>query len=120
MILRINGTDVTPYIAFQGVKFTRYDVDGPNAGRTLSGKMIRDRVATKAKLEVTCRPLKADELSTVLTLIQPVSVNVTYTNPITNSEVTAEMYSNNIPATYCMRRADGEWWMGVAFPLVEI
>ena len=56
----IDGTDITPYIKYQGVKWTRNDIDGPNAGRTLSGLMVRDRVATKIRLDITCRPITSD------------------------------------------------------------
>nr|DAT70870.1 MAG TPA: hypothetical protein [Caudoviricetes sp.] len=57
MVFKINGTDITPYIANGGLQYTRNDLDGPNAGRALDGTMYRDRVATKDKWTVNCRPL---------------------------------------------------------------
>ena len=119
MVLKINNVDITPYIAFGGVKWSRYDVDGPAAGRMQDGSMVRDRVATKYRWDITCRPLTADEQATLLTLLQPEYVLVDYTDPLDNAVKSAYYYSNNFPSTYCLRRPDGtELWSGLAFPLV--
>lgn len=120
MTLEINGVDITPYISFGGVKWQRSDVDGPSAGRQLNGDAIRDRVATKIRWDITCRPLEADELAKVLTLIQPEFVALKYLNPITNTVMTGTFYSNNVPASFIMQRPNGdEYWGGVTFPLVQ-
>lgn len=120
MTLIVNGVDMTPYVAFQGFKWQRADVDGPNAGRTLDAVMHRDRVATKYRLDCTCRPLKSDEAQIVLQAIKPEYVNVTYYDPELGLRNNVVMYSNNIPATFCKKDKDGtEWWMGIAFPLIE-
>ena len=114
-----SAVDMTPYIASGGVKWSRSDIDSPSTGRTLDGLMHRGRVATKIRLDITCRPLKASELSIVLTAIYPEYVTVTYTDPMSGT-VTKTMYSNNNPASYLFKRPDGtEWWSGITFPLVE-
>ena len=111
--------DITPYIAYGGLKWQRSDIDAPNTGRAMNGLMYRGRVATKIRLDVTCRLLKASELSTVLNLIYPEYVTVTYDDPMLG-RVTKTMYSNNNPAVYQLHKNDGtEWWSGVTFPLVE-
>ena len=61
MVLKIDGTDIVPYIAYGGVKWQRSDVDGEGAGRMLDGTLERNRMATKIRLDVTCRPLKSAE-----------------------------------------------------------
>lgn len=120
MVFSINGTDITPYIAFGGLKWQRADVDGPNAGRAMNGDMQRDRVAVKTRWDVTCRPLTSSELSTVLQLIQPEYVSVTCTDPITNTVQTNTFYSNNIPASYShITPAGVEYWVGFTFPLIQ-
>lgn len=122
MTLNVNGVDLTPYIAYQGVKWQRNDVDGPNAGRTLGNAyMYRDRVATKIRLDCTCSPLKAAEAAIILKAIKPEYVTVTYTDPEEGAVRNGvEMYSNNVPATFCQIDRHGvEWWMGIAFPLIE-
>ena len=120
MTFSINGTDITPYIAFGGLKWSRNDVEAANAGRMQNGEMQRDRVAIKYRFDVTCRPLKAAEQAIVLSLINSEYVSVTYTDPVTNTTKSGTFYSNNIPYTFAIRNPNGtEWWTGLAFPLVE-
>ena len=120
MTFTVNGVDMLPYIAYQGLKWQRSDVEAPDAGRTLDGLLHRGRVATKIRLDVTCRPLTSSEASTVLSAILPEFVSVTYTDPVVGGTVTKTMYSNNNPASFLMRKRNGtEWWSGITFPLVE-
>lgn len=120
MVLTVNGVDMVPYIAYGGLKWQRSDVDGPNAGRGLDATIIRDRVATKIRLDLTCRPLYSSEASVVLTAIMPEFVTVTYTDPQVGGTVTKTMYSNNNPAQFLIRKRDGrEMWTGITFPLIE-
>lgn len=120
MTFAIDGVDITPYIAFGGLKWQRADVDGPNAGRTLDGTMIRDRRAIKIRWDVTCKPLTAQQLSTVLTLIQPEFVTLRYLNPVTNTITTGQFYANNFPVQFSMITKSGvEYWTGLTFPLVQ-
>lgn len=120
MTLTVNGVNMLPYVAYGGLKWQRADVDGPNAGRAMDATVIRDRVATKIRLDVTCRPLYQQEASTVLTAIMPEFVSVTYTDPQIGGDVTKTMYSNNNPAQFLMiDRAGREMWSGITFPLIE-
>ena len=120
MTLTIGGVDMTPYIARKGFKWQRSDVDSPSAGRTLDGSLVRGRVATKIRLDITCRPLTASEASTVLNAIAPEWVSVTYNDPMLGRRTGVQMYSNNNPASYLMEKSDGtEWWDGITFPLIE-
>ena len=119
MTLTINGVDMTPYIAYGGLKWQRYDVDSPDTGRAMNGLMYRGRVATKIRLDITCRPLYANELRTLLNLIYPEFVSVRYDDPM-QGQVVKIMYSNNNPAAYQGKNTDGrEVWTGVTFPLIE-
>lgn len=118
--IKIDGTDITELIAYQGVQWKRNDIDGPNAGRTLSGLMIRDRVATKIRLDITCRILNREEVRTLLNLLIPEFVSVTYDDPM-DGVVTRTMYANNNEAKF-LRSLDNdsdELWDNVKFPLVE-
>lgn len=118
--IKIDGTDITDLIAYQGVQWKRNDIDGPNAGRTLSGLMIRDRVATKIRLDITCRILNREEVRTLLNLLMPEFVSVTYDDPM-DGVVTRTMYANNNEAKF-LRSLDNdsdELWDNVTFPLVE-
>ena len=114
--------DITPYIAYNGLKWSRNDVEAANAGRMQEdGNMERDRVAIKYRWDVTCRPLTATEQAFVLTLINPVFMECRYTDPLTNTVVEdVEYYSNNIPSAFMVASSNGtEWWTGLAFPLVQ-
>lgn len=118
--INIDGTDITNLIAYQGVQWKRNDIDGPSAGRTLSGLMIRDRVATKIRLDITCRQLTLDEARMLLNLLMPEFVSVTYDDPM-DGLVTRTMYANNNEAQFLFARDNDtkEWWDNVSFPLVE-
>lgn len=118
-VCEIDGVDITPYIAFGGFKWQRSDVEGSSAGRDLSGELHRDRVAAKRRLDITCRPLTAEEAKKVLTLIMPEWVKVKYTDPQAGI-VTRTMYSNNNPASFMMQKPNGQsYWSGITFPLIE-
>lgn len=116
MILKINGLDITPYIEQKGIKWTRNDLDGSNAGRTMDGIMHRERVSSKVRLDITCLPLRSDDAAIVLNAIYPEYVEVEYIDPM-YGRVFKTMYSNNTPATYIDTATD--LWEGISFPLIE-
>lgn len=119
MVFEINGINMVPYVKHRGFKWTRNDVDGPDAGRTMDAVMHRLRVATKIRLDIQCRPLLQREAEIVLSAILPEYVTVRYQDPM-SGVVIKTMYSNNNPASYCVRKNDGrEYWDGIEFPLVE-
>lgn len=121
MTLIVNGVNMVPYVAYSGFQWQRSDVDGPNTTRSIEAAYLtRDRIAIKYRIDVTCRPLTTRESSKVLKAIKPEYVTVTYTDPEEGEDVTREMYSNNIPAQFHMKKPDGtEWWSGITFPLIE-
>ena len=119
MTLTVNGVNMLPYVAYQGLKWQRSDIEASDAGRTMDGILHRGRVATKVRLDVTCRPLTSSEASIVLNAILPEWVTVTYTDPMSGT-VTKTMYSNNNPASFMLKKKDGrEYWNGITFPLIE-
>lgn len=118
LVFKINGTDITPYIKFNGIKFSRNDVDGPAAGRGLDGRLIRDRVATKAKWNIECRPLSETELRYLYNLLMPTTFTVT-TNMVTGTNQNYTCYSNNVAFSFLMDRGNADWYDGISFPIVE-
>lgn len=119
MMLKINGVDFMPFIAKQGVKWQRNDIDASNSGRTMDGQMQRGRVATKIRMDITCRPLTAEEARLVLTTILPEYVSVDYYDPMSGYRSGISMYSNNNPASFLIEKPDDDWWGGITFPLIE-
>lgn len=119
MELKIDGVDILPYVEHQGIKWQRNDLDSPDAGRTLDGMMQRGRVASKIRLDITCRPLRSEEAKIVLNAIYPQYVTVEYLDPMYGL-VSKTMYANNNPAIHMLIQPDGtEWWNGITFPLIE-
>lgn len=119
MRVQINGVDITGYIKSHGVKWSRNDVDGPNAGRNLAGTMIRDRVTTKIRLDINCRPLTDSEHSRLLDLLMPEHVTVTYDDPL-YGYVSKVMYANNHSSEFFIGTRKTEYWHNISFPLIEI
>lgn len=119
MILEINGVNILPFVDGKGIKWTKNDLDGPQAGRTLDGRMHRARVAAKTRLDITCKPLPGGAAGILLRAIAPEYVTVRYTDPMLGT-VTRTMYAGTIPATVARVREDGsELWEGIAFSLIE-
>lgn len=112
--------DITPFIAWQGLTFSRNDVDAPDAGRDMSGLMHRGRVAVKEKMTVQTIQLTKAQVSQLETLLYPETIEVRVTPyPRTNAAKTMSMYTNNVKATYVIHRASGEDLQTLSFPLIE-
>lgn len=112
--------DITPYIAFQGLTFSRNDVDAPDAGRDMSGLMHRGRVAVKEKMNINTIPLTKAQSSSLQTLLYPETIQVRVTPyPRTNAAQILSMYSNNVKVTYLIHYSSGEDMQSLSFPLIE-
>ena len=112
--------DITPWIAWQGLTFSRNDVDAPNAGRDMSGYMHRGRVASKEKMNVQTVQLTRAQSSELQTLLFPETIQVRVTPyPRTNTTAILYMYSNNVKTTYVIHRQNGEDLQSLSFPLIE-
>ena len=112
--------DITPLIAWQGLTFSRNDVDAPDAGRDISGFMHRGRVAVKEKINIQTIQLTRAQSSSLQTLLLPETIQVRVDPyPQTNDSKTFSMYSNNVKTTYVIHRANGEDLQSLSFPLIE-
>ena len=112
--------DITPWIAWQGLTFSRNDVDAPDAGRDMSGYMHRGRVASKEKMNVQTIQLTRTQSSFLQTLLFPETIQVRVTPyPRTNETQVFSMYCNNVKTTYVIHRENGEDLQSLSFPLIE-
>lgn len=112
--------DITPWIAWQGLTFSRNDVDSPQAGRDMSGYLHRGRVASKEKMNVQTVQLTRAQSSKLQTLLFPETIMVRVTPyPRTNGMQVLYMYSNNVKTTYVIHRESGEDLQSLSFPLIE-
>jgi hypothetical protein len=113
--------DITPWIAWQGLTFSRNDVESWDAGRSMDGLMHRGRIAVKEKMNVQTVQLTRAQSSMLQTLIHPQSFSVRVTPyPRTNMAHTMTMYTNNVKTTYVIHRENGEDLQSLSFPLIEL
>lgn len=121
--IKIGSTDITNWIAYQGLKWSRNDVESADAGRTIGGLMHRGRESTKIRLDITCVPLKDSDHKILMNLILPETIQVTYTDPMYGT-VTKTMYSNNNSSQYMLKKVYGntvvEYWDNIQFALIEV
>lgn len=121
MTVVVNGTDITPWIKFGGITFSRNDVEAPDAGRDMSGLMHRGRVAIKERMDISTIQLTRSQVAQLHALLEPESFSVTVNPyPMTNASKTMTMYSNSVKTTYVIHRDNGEDYQEVSFPLVEM
>jgi hypothetical protein len=112
--------DITPWIAWQGLTFSRNDVDAPDAGRDMRGDMHRGRVASKEKMNIQTIQLTRAQSSFLQTLLFPETIRVRVTPyPRTNAAQVFSMYANNVKTTYVIHRENGEDLQSLSFPLIE-
>lgn len=112
--------DITPWIAWQGLTFSRNDVDSPDAGRDMSGYMHRGRVAVKEKINVQTVQLTRAQSSKLQTLLYPETFQIRVTPyPRTNAAQILSVYTNNVKTTYVIHRENGEDLQSLSFPLIE-
>lgn len=112
--------DITPWIKYQGITFSRNDVDAPDAGRDMSGYMHRGRVASKEKMNISTIPLTRAQSAELQTLLFPETILVRVNPyPRTNSSQTFYMYSNNVKVQYLQHQENGDDLHELSFPLIE-
>lgn len=120
MTVTIGSTDVTKYIKYGGISFSRNDVEAPDAGRDMAGLMHRGRVAIKERIDIETIPLTKSEAAALHALLEPETITVTVNPyPNTNASKQMTMYSNNIKTTHIIHRASDELYT-ISFPLVEV
>ena len=112
--------NITKWIAYQGVEFSRQDVEAPDAGRTLDGKMHRGRVAIKEKMQIKTVAMNKSDIATLHGLLYPETIEVKV-DPYPNTGVSKEleMYANNFKTNYIIKKGNDEL-QSMSFPLVEV
>lgn len=117
---KVLGVDL-PQVAKNGATFSVQDVDSSETGRNQNGDMIRERLTTKIKWQLTFPPLSRGELSALLNAVSGVTINFTYPDPFSPTDVvtktcyvgdrTAPMYTlvNGLPM-----------WQSVSFSVIEM
>lgn len=118
-VFKINSVDFSALIAEGGIKWSRNDLDADTAGRDLTGKMRRKRVATKRKLGFTCLRMDTETMRRLNEALMPQSVSVTYLDPI-DGVTTRTFYGSSVEATTQIVINGETYWEGTAFSLIEM
>ena len=116
----VNGHDYAEYIAAEGLKPSRNDLDKDGSGRNiLTGLMYRTRIATKMKYSVSFLRLTASLLAQLENDMSGEYVNITLLEAKSNRHVTRTYYTSTINEGV-QRMIDGEvYYDGVAFDITE-
>lgn len=101
------------------------DIDGETA-RNAKGELLRDRIATKRKIDLEFPVMTQTEMRTLLNAVAPVFFDVTYQDPmgdptVNNGRVTKKFYVGD-RTTPMLRYGNGSTdirWEGVSFNLIE-
>lgn len=121
-IIKINGHDYTEYLAEDGLKPSKNDLDSDGSGRNLlDGLMYRSRIATKLKWTVTFNRMDAATLKALEDDLYADSnyVSVTLLEAGLNRYVTRSYYTSTITEG-TQRYLGGETvYDGVTFNITE-
>ncbi|EJT5924480.1 DUF6711 family protein [Clostridium perfringens] len=114
-MLVINGVEIATPKTFQ---VDINDIDG-ETNRNAKGEMLRDRIATKRKLNCEWPPLNEYECSELLKAVKDIFFQVTYPDPMEGRALTKTFYvgDRNIPA---LAIVNGEViWKGLKMNFIE-
>ena len=121
MTFLIEGVDMVPYIAYNGLEYQLSDIDDTDTGRMMNGEMRRGKISDKDKWMLKFRPnLTTAEISTILTAVTKQYVSVQFLSPRTATVVTKTMYVGDRKAAHAIERENGTvYWKDLAFNLIE-
>ena len=116
----INNRDYAKYIAEDGLKPTRNDLDADGSGRNiLNGLMYRKRIATKLKWTVSFNRLDADTMNAIENAMAPEYVSITLLEPKGNRYVQRTYYCSTINNGVQRQIGDETYYDGVTFDIIE-
>ena len=87
--------------------------------RNANGKLIRDRIGTKRKLEIEYQPLDPNKISLILKAISPVFVEVEFPDPQEGRFITKTMYAGDKSSPMYSIIKGKPKWSGLKFNLIE-
>lgn len=98
-LLILNGKQV---VAPSEMQVVFSDLDSENSFRSVTGKMQRDRICMKRKIECTWNMLTASELKVILQAVECVFFGVSYYDPydMGTRNITAYVGDRTMPAAF--------------------
>ena len=112
--------NLTPYIFFEGVKWSINPIDSSDAGRTQDGKMHRALIGEWRRLDLTMKPMTFSDIHTVLDNTKGEWLDVKFTDLQTGSNTARKMYRGaTLTATHKIQRGSTQYWSGMVIELIE-
>lgn len=93
------------------------DVSDPDAGRTEDGKMHKNRIAQKVKIELAWNNIGTADASAILQAFDPEYISVKYLDPKAGTYLTKTFYVGDRSAPAYSSRLG--LWSNVAFNIIE-
>lgn len=116
VIFKIDGVEMPCPSKFEiGIQ----DVSDPDAGRDLTGRMWKGKVAQKITIDVAYPYPKPDLVASVLQAIEPEYIMVTFEHPRTMQETTIECYVGDRSAPYKFWWVNHKYFETLSFKLIE-
>lgn len=115
----IGSLNITSWIADSGFKWERNDIDAPDSGRDMNGTMRRKIIASKDKMQITCRSITSTQLTQLFNALTNTTVSVTYTVPGGSSR-TSTFYNSKKSAGVVQDIGNAILYDGVSFDLIEV
>lgn len=116
----LDGTNL-PEPAHGGATFSVQDIDSSETGRNEEGDMIRDRVATKIKWQLTFPALSREMAAKLFNAISGVTFEFTYPDPFSaTGDVTKTCYVGDRTAPAYSTAKGMPLWSDVSFSVIEM
>lgn len=112
--------DLTPYIFFEGVKWSINPIDSSDAGRDQSGSMHRAYIGDWRRLDLTMKPMTFEEQQSVLDATKGEWLEAVFTDLQTGVSSSRKMYRGaTLQAQHTIQRGTMQLWSGLVIELIE-
>lgn len=118
--MRLNGRDITRYIAADGFSLSENDLDSPKSGRTLGGLMQRGKVTEKNKADIKFVPVKKEIIDWVIPILRNQYFTCETDLFAGQGRLTMQMYNSTRKYGVAVIDIDGNvWYTGVSFNIIQ-
>ena len=118
-VFEISTLNMLPMIEAGGLTIRLNSLDGSAAGRVMSGRMYRDLIGYKLKIEAKLMPLQDKDAKVLFTEVLPEFFYVTIDTPYYGI-VTREFYCGELQAGLKSLNYFGQkYWTGITLTLIE-
>lgn len=117
-VLIINGHDYTRYVESKGYGWSREDIDSENTVRVKSGKLRRDKIATKRKLSYSLMNMSREMLAQLDNDLSQSTFKAIYQD--LHGRQTREFYCSSFSANLDSAADDYQQWSGASFNMIEV